>query len=69
MFEEIRANKEKTEEQKQRKRFEELQTHAETVLGSLRSMDITINEAGMILKMSMDALNRRGGELKMSSIA
>ncbi|MFA6158976.1 MAG: hypothetical protein WC763_05155 [Candidatus Paceibacterota bacterium] len=68
MFEEIRANKEKMEERAMKERFDKLSGHSETVLNSLAELDLSFNDAGMVLKLALDGLTRKGGELKMKSI-
>ena len=68
MFEEIRANKEKMEEKAMKERFEKLSAHSETVLNSLATMDLSISDAGMVLKLSMDALNRKGGDMPLKTV-
>lgn len=68
MYDLIGKNKEKMEEKEMQERFKKLQAHAVTLLESVSAMDLTINDAFMVLKLATESLQNKGGSQKVSDL-
>jgi hypothetical protein len=65
IFPKIEANQEKLAEQATKEKIRKLEGIADDLLAVLRTKDICLGEAAMILKVASDKLNRKGSELKI----